>query len=125
MIKITHKGDFSKMNKFLSSVQKLQMKDVLDRGGQRIVASLTAVTPKLTGLTSSKWGYGVKVNSKGAILTIYNSNQIGKTNVAILIQYGHLTRSGSYVIGRDFINPILELHIPQIIEDVWKEVSNI
>ena len=44
--------------------------------------------------------------------------------VAILLQYGHGTGTGGYVVGRDFINPAVKPVMDQIAEEVWKVVTS-
>ena len=52
-----------------------------------------------------------------------NSNVVNEwANVAILIQYGHATRNGGYVQGRDYINPAIQPIFDQMADDIWKEV---
>jgi hypothetical protein len=43
--------------------------------------------------------------------------------IAILIQYGHGTRNGGYVQGRDYINPVMRPIFDKIVNDVWEEVK--
>ncbi len=87
------------------------------------VDALSAATPVDTGLTASSWGY--EIHSSGATSSIVwtNSNVNDGIPIAILIQYGHGTRSGAYVQGRDFINPAMRSVFDNIANAVWKEVT--
>ena len=49
----------------------------------------------------------------------------GNVPLVILIQYGHATGNGGYVQGQDFINPALRPVFNKILNDVWKEVTNL
>ena len=44
-------------------------------------------------------------------------------SIAAIIQYGHATRNGSWVEGRDYINPAMRPIFDQIANDMWKEVT--
>jgi hypothetical protein len=43
--------------------------------------------------------------------------------VAILIHYGHVTPTGYYVNGNDFINPIIGPIYDQLLTELEKEVA--
>ena len=44
-------------------------------------------------------------------------------NIAIIIQYGHGTGTGGYVIGRDYINPAMRPPFDKIDDEIWKKVT--
>jgi hypothetical protein len=46
-------------------------------------------------------------------------------NIAIILQYGHGTRNGGYVQGRDYINPALRPIFDDLANAAWKEVTGI
>jgi hypothetical protein len=46
-------------------------------------------------------------------------------NIAIILQYGHATKNGGYVQGRDYINPAIRPIMDKIAEDVWREVCRL
>ena len=52
-----------------------------------------------------------------------HTEEPGHIPVAVLIQYGHGTRNGGYVHGRDYINPAMRPIFDQIAADMWKEVT--
>ena len=127
VVSITHKGDFSATTKFLNAVSGGKyINDLLDKYGKMGVEALSFNTPKDTGLTAASWSYKIDRPSKDVIeIAWYNSNMIYKNNqvsVAVLLQYGHGTRNGGWVEGRDYINPAMRPIFDQIAEDAWKEV---
>ena len=81
-------------------------------------------TPKDTGLTAASWYYTIEQNNDGTIsLTWSNSNvQANWCNIAIIIQYGHGTRTGGWVEGYDYINPSLKPIFDELADAAWKEV---
>ena len=44
-------------------------------------------------------------------------------NVALMLQYGHGTRSGAWVEGIDYINPALRSIFDAMAEQIWQEVN--
>lgn len=95
---------------------------LLDKYGKLGVQALQDATPRDTGLASSSWNYTIDRSSDGVRLSWSNSDIENGYNVAILIQYGHGTKSGTYVEGRDFINPAMQSIFDNIAKDLWKEV---
>ncbi len=58
-------------------------------------------------------------------ITFVNSNIQNGVNIAIILQYGHGTRNGGYVAGRDYINPAVRPVFDKIAERAWNEVKNL
>ena len=125
MITFTHRGDFGKTEKFLNGVKKIQFREILNRYGGEGVAALRSATPKDSGLTAESWDYEVVIRRSGFSIFWTNSNLNEGVPIAILIQYGHGTRSGSFVEGRDFINPAIKPTFDKIAENLWKEVTSL
>lgn len=112
-----------KIDKFLERVlEKIKMGS-LDRYGRMGVDALSKATPVRTGLAASSWYYTIKRSNGSTTLTWHNSDIEGGYNVAILLQYGHGTRSGGYVQGIDYINPALKPVFEQMANDLWEEVK--
>lgn len=120
-----HKGDFSKTEKFLNFLLKLDYLNVLERYGQAGVAALASATPKDSGLTAASWDYEITYNGKETIIAFTNSNISNGVNIAIILQYGHGTRNGGYVAGRDYINPAIQPIFDKIANEAWREVTNL
>lgn len=120
-----HKGDFSKTEKFFNSLLKLDYLNVLERYGQAGVAALASATPKDSGLTAASWDYEITHNGKETTIAFTNSNISNGVNIAIILQYGHGTRNGGYVAGRDFINPAIQPIFDKIANEAWREVTNL
>lgn len=123
MIKFRHKGDFSGLEKFLErSADGIPM-SVLDKYGQEGVRALAASTPKDTGKTAGSWYYRTE-RTKGMLKLVFcNSNIQNGTPVAVVLQYGHATRNGGFVQGRDYIDPALRPVFDRMAEEAWKEVK--
>lgn len=124
-ITFRHKGDFSKTEKFFNSLLKLDYLNVLERYGKAGVAALASATPKDSGLTAASWDYEITHNGKETTIAFTNSNVSNGVNIAIILQYGHGTRNGGYVAGRDYINPAIQPIFDKMANEAWKEVTNL
>lgn len=124
MITFKHKGDLSKTTKFLQKANKFSPDTVMDKYGRAGVAALMSATPRDTGKTASSWSYRIEGKKSGTVkLVFYNSNVNKGVNIAVILQYGHGTRGGGWVEGRDYINPALRPIFDKIADEAWKEVS--
>lgn len=123
MITFKHKGNFNKTEKFLKRAKAGEFYKSLDKYAQKGVQALQAATPVDTGKTADSWDYEIEITKESATITWTNSNVNDGVNIAVLIQYGHGTRNGGYVKGRDFINPAMQPVFDEIVDKVWKEVT--
>ena len=122
MIFFDSKGGLPKTGRFLNFLLNWDFKRYLAKYGQLGVDALASATPKDTGKTANSWSY--EITKDQGKYTIYwkNTNINDGIPIAIIIQYGHGTRNGGYVQGRDYINPALQPIFDQIAEDAWNEV---
>lgn len=125
MIKFRQKGDFSKLTHYLEKVKEVVKLGDLDKYGREGVAALASATPVDTGLTASSWRYEIQHGNDSVSIAFYNDNIQNGVPIAIILQYGHGTRNGGYVQGRDYINPAIKPIFDKITEDAWKEVTRL
>lgn len=121
-ITISHKGDLSKTFRFLRKLKSKKFYDALNRYGQMGVDALKDATPKDTGLASESWDYDVEISFSEASIVWTNSDENKGQRIVVLIQYGHGTRNGGYVVPNDFINPTMQPIFEKIANEVWAEV---
>lgn len=125
MVSIRHKGDFAKLTRYLEKVKSAARVSVLDRFGKEGVAALSSATPVDTGLTSKSWYYEIERGTGSATIKFCNSNVQNGVMIAIILQYGHGTRNGGWVEGRDYINPALRPVFDNLAESAWREVTKL
>ena len=123
MIKIRQKGDFKKLTSFLERAKEALDIGVLDKYGRKGVAALSSATPVDTGLTASSWFYKIENKNGIAKIEFHNSNIQNGVPIAVILQYGHGTRNGGYVVGRDYINPAIQPVFDELAKNAWKEVA--
>lgn len=124
MVIMKHKGDFSKTEKFLNTISKRLYYRNLKKYAEQGVAALASATPRDTGKTADSWGYDIVQTKNSATIYWTNSNLNKGVNIALIIQYGHGTKGGTYVQGIDYINPAIRPIFNKMTEDVWKEVTS-
>ena len=125
MITFRQKGDFSKLTKFLEKAKETVKIGDLDKYGREGIAVLASATPVDSGLTANSWYYKIEQKKGSVSIGFYNKNIQNGVPIAIILQYGHATRNGGWVQGRDYINPAIQPIFDQIASHAWKEVTEL
>lgn len=125
MISFRQKGDFSKLTRFLERAKESIRIGDLDKYGREGVAALESATPIDSGLTAKSWGYEIIHENGSARIVFYNSNIQNGIPIAIILQYGHGTKNGGWVEGRDYINPTIRPLFDKIANEAWREVTKL
>ena len=125
MIKFRHKGDFSKLTRFLEKAKESVHLGVLDKYGQEGVAALASATPVDSGLTANSWYYEIANSNGSARIDFYNSHVNKGVPIAIILQYGHGTGTGGWIQGRDYINPAIQPVFDKLVNEAWREVTKL
>lgn len=125
MITLTDSGDCNKTKKYLKQLSKKDFINILSKYGRKGVEALKNATPVDTGKTAESWTYKIE-NHKGDLnLVFINTNIQNGVPIAIILQYGHGTRNGGYVQGRDYINPAIAPIFDAMAKEAWKEVNDL
>lgn len=122
-VTFSQKGDFSKTNSMLQRMLENVDLSILDKYGRKGIQLLESATPIDTGVTAASWYYTIEHDKNQATLTFNNSNVVRGMSIALLIQYGHATRTGGWVEGLDYINPALQPLFEELANEAWKEVT--
>lgn len=125
MIRFRQKGDFRKATRYFERLREIVHLGTLDKYGREGVAALASATPVESGKTASSWYYEITNNGQTAKISFYNSNVNKGVPIAIIIQYGHGTKNGGWVEGRDYINPAIQPIFDRIAEEIWREVTRL
>lgn len=124
MIIFKEKGTFDHSEDFLKKIVKGDYIDiaVLEKYGEKGVEALSSATPKKTGLTASSWNYKI-LKKKGTYeLLWYNTNIKKGVPIAIILNYGHGTKNGTYVSGRNYIQPAIKPIFDNLANEIWRGV---
>lgn len=122
MVSITCKGDFKKAETWMQQILEVVNLSILDKYGKLGVRELKHATPRDTGKTANSWTYDIVFSEGKATIIWSNKNVVDHQNIALLIQYGHGTKSGTYVTGVDYINPALKPVFDSLAAEAWAEV---
>ena len=125
MITFRQRGDFSKLTNFLERAKEAVHLCNLDKYGQEGVAALASATPVDTGQTANSWHYKIEQKNGSVSIGFYNTNIQNGVPIAIILQYGHATRNGGWVQGRDYINPAIQPIFDKIADTAWREVTKL
>lgn len=121
-ITLRARGNLEKTYRFLQRAKTGDCFKQLDEYGREGVRALASATPVKTGVTAASWNYEIRRSKNSVTITWTNTNVNRGVSVAVLLQYGHGTRNGGYVQGRDYINPAIQPVFDKIAESAWKEV---
>jgi len=125
-INFEHKGNFNNLERFLVKSLHISplVKPILEKYGKMGVEALKEATPKDSGKTSESWIYEIVKNQEGKYEIVWsNTNKVNNVNIAIILQYGHSTRNGGFVKGKDYINPAIEKVFQGMANEAWEEVK--
>lgn len=99
--------------------------DEVSKYGTAGVKALQKATPIESGETANSWYYQIIDRPGYFAIHWFNSHseEPGSIPIAAIIQYGHGTKNGGYIQGRDYINPAMQPIFDQMLDDMWKEVT--
>ena len=123
-ISITSSKGSGKTEAFLEKIVGEEYTKGIDALAQAGVNNLIAATPKDSGVTAESWDYDIQRIKNGfRIMWTNDSLDANGTPIVILLQYGHATKDGGWIEGRDFINPALEPIMDALEQYVWEGVT--
>lgn len=124
MITVKHTGEFKNTFQLLknSLLLKFKIEEIMNRYGAMGVQALSSATPVSTGLTAGSWHYTIQNERNRKVIIWSNSNVNKGVSIAVILQYGHGTRNGGYVQGRDYINPAMRPVFDTLVKEIWEEV---
>lgn len=126
-VKVSGNELFPKTRKRLQNMKKsdASIKKVLDKYGKIGIDRLSKATPVRTGLTASSWYYKVESKNNTHKLLFCNSNIQNGIPIAIILDTGHATKNGGWVVGRNYIDPAITPIFEKIASEVWREVTKL
>lgn len=125
MITVKQKGNYKKFSGYLEKLAEGVHLGALDKYGRKGVEALRELTPKDTGLTADSWYYKIVQEKGRASIQFHNDNINNGVQIVMILQYGHATRNGGWVEGRDFINPAIGPIFEEIANEAWEEVRRV
>lgn len=124
MISVFHSGSYSNLEKFLRFIDQEKYIRTIHEYAKKGVEALSAATPVDSGKTASSWKSEVIIGTNSINIYWTNDNINNGVNIAVILQYGHGTRNGGYVQGRDYINPAIRPVFDKMANELWREVMS-
>lgn len=121
----TQRGDFNRTEKYLRGLKSKNYRPILERYANEGLTLLRSATPKESGVTADSWSYKINIDRSKFSIQWFNNHTNEGIPIIILLQYGHGTTGGTFVEGRDFINPVMKPLFEKISENIWKEVISL
>ena len=125
MITFKIKGDYKRAQRYFKRLTQKKYLQILDKYGKQGVEALAAATPKDTGRTAESWRYEIETGPNSSSIIFVNDNINKYVNIAVILQYGHATRNGGWVEGRDYINPAVQPLFDDMVKKAWEEVIRV
>lgn len=123
MLRVRKIPQFLRTKARLNYLRRIRFERILKSYGDRGVQALADATPVDTGVTAQSWDYIIEEKNGYYRLIWTNSEMAGTVPLVILLQYGHGTGTGGWVVGKDFINPALDDVFSGLINSVRSEVA--
>lgn len=124
MIQLKCVGDYSRTSNYLKKIRQKKFDKYIYDCAEEGLTALKSATPVDTGLTAESWYYTIDKSNNKVAISFNNSNRNNGVMIAIILQYGHGTRNGGWVEGRDYINPAIQPVFDKIVNKIWGEVKN-
>lgn len=124
-ITVKQRGNWKRTTRFLKEAEATieVVERTMQRYANRGLEALRAATPVDTGKTRDSWTCEVTATKKRVTLSFWNTNIQNGVPIAIILQYGHGTRNGGWVQGRDYVNPAIGPIFDEIAKEAWEELT--
>ena len=122
-ITVTTNNNLDRLVNFLRSNRQDRIRRILEKYAHQGLVALQNATPIDTSETAESWYYEIVQREGYASLRYHNRHVVDGRPIAILLQYGHATRNGGWVEGRDYIMPAIQPIFDTMAEELWKEVT--
>lgn len=104
-IRVKTYGNFNNIENYIMKHSKSAFteEEIIDIAEQGLLL-FQKNTPVSSGKTANSWSYEILESKKEHNIIYHNSNIQNGLNIAVLIDSGHVSSSGRWVSGRNYIN---------------------
>ena len=124
MIRFEQHGDFKRTLKLLEKISTGAFDRIVLHWANKGLTALRSNTPKDSGITAADWDFKIERTRDGLRIGYYNGNSNNGYNIAVLLIYGHGTKTGGWVERRDFITPVARPMFDNMAKAIWREVTD-
>lgn len=125
IIKIKQKGNLNKSTSFFRKFIDLYDRGILDEIAIETVILLKKETPRTMDdekiHVADQWDYIIKKENNKISIIFTNDSIVGNTNIAIILDEGHMSTSGKWVSGKHYIQEPINIAIDRIKEELRKD----
>lgn len=115
-------NDFGNITKILHRYQNANFP--VEVVAQDIINDLATNSPVDSGEFKGGWSYKITRQDKKTVIDIFNnSHRETPINLAILLNYGHVARDGSWVRGSHFIKKVTSKQFKNLKNNIDKELT--
>ena len=106
----------------LRSMENMSVRSLLDKYAKLGVEYLQNATPVDSGKTRDSWYYEIEGHEGSYIINFCNDNTNKGVNIAIILEYGHATRNGGWIEGRNYIAPSISRTFDELVEELSSKI---
>ena len=122
-IKVTQKPKFNKTLRYLKNMEEIAKNVDFDMIGRMGVDILKSNTPVYTGRLKRSWSYEIRKKGLYATEVVWTNDDIEQDgNVALLLAYDHVTRSGKIIPANPYLDISADMILKGLEQAGWKEV---
>lgn len=107
IVKVKTKGNLNTSTDFFKKAVALYEEGILDDIAKATVDALKANTPRTMDDTkihvADSWSYVIDRTNDKISITFLNDTIVNGVNIAFILDQGHLSRSGKWVQGKNYI----------------------
>lgn len=127
IISVKMKGSFNRTELFFKKIQHLYNSGVLDVIAQETVEELKKVTPKKDYNNkklslADAWSYEIVKDKKRIVIYFNNSIVENGVNIALIVNDGHLTKSGRWVPGQHYVEEPIDNACNKILKHIREDL---
>lgn len=126
IISVKFEGSFNKTERFFKKIQNLYKNGILDIIAQETVEELKKATPKKDDAKklhlADAWSYEIVKDNKRIAIYFNNSIIRDGVNIALILNDGHLTKSGNWVPGQHYIDEPINNACNKILKHIKEDL---
>lgn len=123
MIEMNSSGNYNIILHSLKSMENMSVLSLLNKYGKIGVEYLQNATPIDSGRTRDSWYYEIDGRPGSYKINFCNSNTNKGANVAILLEYGHITGNGGWFQGYDYIDPAISAAFEEMVTELCNRIG--
>lgn len=122
-IELSSDGKYNVILHSLKSMENMSVRPLLHKYAQIGVEYLQNATPVDSGKTRDSWYYEIEDKNGIYKINFCNSNTNKGVNIAIILEYGHVSNNGGWVEGYDYIDPAISEAFNEMVDELSRKLG--